>query len=203
MTRAPTLIAIGASGAAGLSDIKHLLAALPAFLNAVVMVVLHRPTDQISHLRQILGRSTQMPVVIAEQDERLEAGICYVGEPDGHLTLVERNLAHLIDDPHNRYRNRTIDALFNSLARHAGPRAIGVVLSGSLDDGARGLAAIKAAGGTTMVLCENGVAPSGMPREAVDYDGPINVIGSPELIAREILQLLSTAKGEEKAASSG
>jgi two-component system chemotaxis response regulator CheB len=73
----------------------------------------------------------------------------------------------LLDDPINRYRNRTIDALFRSVAAHAGSRMVGVVLSGSLDDGSRGLAAIKAAGGTTMVLTPHWSGGKGMPENAV------------------------------------
>lgn len=67
---------------------------------------------------------------------------------------------------------------------------IGVVLSGSLDDGSRGLAAIKAAGGRTMVLTPKRSAGSGMPENAINYDGPIDKIGTPEQIAREIGRLL-------------
>jgi two-component system chemotaxis response regulator CheB len=81
----------------------------------------------------------------------------------------------LLDDPTNGYRNRTIDALFRSVAAHAGSEMIGVVLSGSLDDGSRGLAAIKAAGGTSMVLTPNRRGRKGMPENAINYDGPLNL----------------------------
>jgi len=55
------MVAIGASGGEGLEDIKALLAILPADLPAVVLVVLHRPSDQISHLKEVLSRVSQMP----------------------------------------------------------------------------------------------------------------------------------------------
>jgi chemotaxis response regulator CheB len=97
----------------------------------------------------------------------------------------------LLDDPTNGYRNRTIDALFRSVAAHAGSEMIGVVLSGSLDDGSRGLAAIKAAGGTSMVLTPNRRGRKGMPENAINYDGPIDKIGTPEQIAVEIRHLLA------------
>ena len=187
----PCIIAIGASGRDGLDDIKALLSGLPDPLAAIVLVVLHRPWDRLSHLRDILARASHLPVVIAEDGDRLQLGTCYIGEPAEHLTLAARSRVHLLDDPTNSYRNRTIDALFRSVAAHAGSRMIGVVLSGSLDDGSRGLAAIKAAGGTTMVLTPNRGSDNGMPENAISYDGPIDKIGTPEQIAEEISHLLA------------
>ncbi len=182
-------IAIGASGSEGLNDIKTLLCALPRPVSAVVMVVLHRPSDQISVLRSVLARSCGMPVVVATEAEAFRPDTCYIGEPAEHLTLVARDLAHLVPGRGNRLRNRTVDTLFNSLARHAGPRVIGVILSGSLDDGSRGLAAIHAARGLTMVL-DPGRKTRGMQQNAIDYDGPISFIGTAARIAEVIGQVL-------------
>ena len=187
----PYFIAIGASGGDGLEDIKALLLGLPDPLAAIVLVVFHRPWDRLSHLRDVLARAVHLPVVIAEDGDRLQLGTSYIGEPAEHLTLAARSRVHLLDDPTNSYRNRTIDALFRSVAAHAGSRMIGVVLSGSLDDGSRGLAAIKAAGGTTMVLTPNRSSEKGMPENAISYDGPIDKIGTPEQIAEEIARLLA------------
>ena len=145
-TDAPIFVAISASGSEGLDDIKGLLEAFGGSFPAVVMVVLHRPSDTISILRSVLARSCTMPVVIADEADRLQPGVCYIGEPDGHLTLMEDDRAHLVPGANHRLRNRTIDTLFESLAARAGARTIGIVLSGSLDDGSRGLAAIHAAG---------------------------------------------------------
>jgi two-component system, chemotaxis family, protein-glutamate methylesterase/glutaminase len=185
------IVSIGASGGKGIQDVKALLAALPDPLAAVVLVVLHRAPDRISYLRHILSEAGHMPVVIAADGERLEPGTCYIGEPAAHLTLAAHGLAHLIDDPSSFLRNRTIDALFHSVAAHAAPNMIGVVLSGSLDDGSRGLAAIKAAGGITMVLTSAGNPSRGMPENARDYNGPIDTIGTPEQIAQEIGRLVA------------
>jgi two-component system chemotaxis response regulator CheB len=179
-------VAIGASGSEGLNDIKAVLRELPATLNAAVLVVLHRPTDRISYLRDVLARSSNMPIVIAEEGERFEARICYVGEPGGHLTLAAKSRAHLVEDTGTSFRGRTVDALFGSLADLAGDQTIGVVLSGSLDDGSQGLAAIKKAGGLTMVLKTAGRSSVGMPDNAIAYDGPIDTIGNAQVIGRAI-----------------
>jgi two-component system chemotaxis response regulator CheB len=69
---------------------------------------------------------------------------------------------------------------------------IGVVLSGSLDDSSRGLAAIQEAGGLTMVLTPSGPPQRGMPENAISYDGPIDLIGTPERIARGICMACAT-----------
>jgi len=187
----PHFLAVGASGSEGLNDIKELLAALPVPLPAVALIVLHRPMDRISHLRDVLARATDLTVEIAEDGEELEPGVVYIGEPAHHLRLVAGAKADLVSDPGKTHRNRTIDMLFHSLAAHAGTKAIGVVLSGSLDDGSRGLAAIHRAHGVTMVLTPERGPLAGMPENAIDYDGPINVIGSPTIIAGEIGRLLS------------
>jgi chemotaxis response regulator CheB len=192
----PVFVAIGASGSDGLDDIKALLSALPNPIPAVILVVLHRPVDQISHLRGILARAFAAEVRVASQDERFEPGVCYIGEPDQHLTLAAHSLAEMVDDPSNRHRNRTVDALFCSVACHAGPRMIGVVLSGSLDDGSRGLAAIHAAGGITMVLDPAGRTFPDMPRNAIRYDGPVNLVGSAQEIAEAIGRLAASLAGK-------
>ena len=182
----PWIVAIGASGAEGLSDIRMLLGALPTTLPAVVMVVLHRPWDRPTRLQAILAQACRLPVVIAAQDERFEAGTIYIGEPAEHLTLAANSFGNLIGDPDRQYGGRTVDLLFKSVAARAGRRMIGVVLSGSLDDGSRGLAAIHEAGGITMVLTPARSSQRGMPENAISFDGPIDLVGDPRRIAEGI-----------------
>src|ERR1700712_3926334 len=159
----PWIIAVGASGADGLGDIKELLGALPSTLAAVVLVVLHRPWDRPTQLQAILGRASRLPIVIAAQGERFKVGTVYIGEPSEHLTLAANSFGNIIDDPDSHYKGRTVDLLFKSVAARVGTRMVGVVLSGSLDDGSRGLAAINDAGGTTMVLTPGHPLKKGMP----------------------------------------
>jgi two-component system chemotaxis response regulator CheB len=106
------------------------------------------------------------------------------------ITLIANSVGELVTDPEKKYRNRTLDLLFRSLAAAARERAIGVVLSGSLDDGSRGLAAIHEAHGVTMVLTST-AGEQGMPENAADYDGPIDVIGNPRVIAEAIRQAIT------------
>jgi two-component system chemotaxis response regulator CheB len=182
----PWIVAVGASGADGLNDIRELLGALPSTLAAIIMVVLHRPWGRPSQLQATLGRTSGLPIVIAAQGERFEAGTVYIGGPAEHLTLAANSFGKLIDDPDRHYSGRTVDLLFKSVAARAGTRMIGVVLSGSLDDGSRGLAAIHDAGGTTMVLTPSHSPKKGMPENAIRYGGPVDLIGAPKRIAEKI-----------------
>jgi two-component system, chemotaxis family, protein-glutamate methylesterase/glutaminase len=190
----PWIVAIGASGAEGLDDIRALLGALPATLSAIVMVVLHRPWDRPTQLQAILARVSRLPIVIAAQGERFEVGTVYIGEPSEHLTLAAHSLGALIDDSHRHYGGRTVDLLFKSVAARAGKRMIGVVLSGALDDGSRGLAAVHDAGGLTMVLTPEHSSQPGMPENAINYDGPIDLIGDPWRIAEGICAACQSQK---------
>jgi two-component system chemotaxis response regulator CheB len=182
----PWIVAIGASGPGGVNDTKALLGALPSTLSAAVMVVIHRSWDQQSYLRDFLASASVLPVVIVANGERLQIGIVYIGEPSQHLTLAINGIGELVNDPSHHYGNRTIDLLFHSVAAHAGPRAIGVILSGTLDDGSRGLVAMHEAGGITMVLTPSSSPEHDMPRNAIDFGGPVDLIGSITSIAQGI-----------------
>jgi two-component system, chemotaxis family, protein-glutamate methylesterase/glutaminase len=100
--------------------------------------------------------------------------------------LAINGIGELVNDPNRHYGNRTIDLLFRSVAAHAGPRAIGVILSGTLDDGSRGLAAIHEAGGITMAIIPSPSPTHEMPANAINFDGPVDLIGSTPSIAQGI-----------------
>jgi two-component system chemotaxis response regulator CheB len=177
------IIAIGASGSQGMDDLGELLGELRPEMAAVVMVVLHRSWHLPSRLHAILTTATALPVIIAADDERLEIGAVYIGEPSQHMTLKADGCCKIIDDPDRKYGNRTIDLLFKSVAANAGRQMIGVILSGSLDDGSRGLAAIHAAGGITMVRSPFNPPWDAMPKNAINFGSAIDLIGDFKAIA--------------------
>jgi two-component system chemotaxis response regulator CheB len=146
-------------------------------------------------LRAVLARTSALPVVIASQGEHFKIGTVYIGEPSEHLTLAADSFGVLISDPDRQHGNRTVDLLFKSVAECAGARVIGVVLSGALDDGSRGLAAIHDGGGSTMVLTPSLESERGMPENAIGYDGPINLIGNPRQIAHAIREACMMPRG--------
>ena len=193
----PFIIAIGASGSEGMTDMVTLLHLLPKPVHAVVLAVLHRPFHKVSYLRDVLARDCGMPVVVAGEAEQFVSGTCYIGEPDGHLTLMIDAQAHLVTGQGDKLRNRTVDTLFNSVAAFSPGRAIGIILSGSLDDGSRGLAAVHAAQGVTMVLDPRGKWPRGMQQNAIEHDGPVDLIGTASMIA-EMVGRVTTETGHPR-----
>ncbi|NPD68998.1 chemotaxis protein CheB (plasmid) [Lichenicola cladoniae] len=193
-TGLPFFIAIGASGGEGMTDMVTLLHLLPKPVHAVVLAVLHRPFDKISHLRDILARGSGMPVVVAGDAERFVPGTCYIGEPDGHLSLRSDAQASLVTGHDDKLRNRTVDTLFNPVAAFSPGPAIGIILSGSLDDGSRGLAAVHAASGVTMVLDPRGKWPPGMQQNAIQHDGPVDIVGTAHMIAEMVGRVTTEAR---------
>lgn len=186
-TTPPWIIAIGASGSGGISDIQELLEDLPAGLRAVVLVVLHRSWEHPSYLRDVLGWRSHHRILVASDGERFEPGTVYIGEPSEHLRLAENSFGELLHDPEREHRARTIDLLFQSVAKHGKGRVIGIILSGALDDGGRGLCSIHKAGGLTMVLTPKSGAGGDMPKNAIEVAGPVELIGTPAEIARSVM----------------
>src|SRR5688572_9621009 len=146
---AQRIIVIGASSG-GIDALRSLVSALPADLPAPIAVVIHTSPQSPAVLHEILGRSGPLRAVKARNGLRLEAGTIYVAPPDNHL-LIEPGSVRLTKGPReNRFRP-AIDPLFRSAAQVYGPAAIGVVLTGNLDDGTAGLLAVKQLGGTAVV----------------------------------------------------
>ena len=181
------IVAIGAS-AGGVEAVCKLVHALPADLPAAVLVALHRPVAGESQLQQILARVSRLPVIVARQGERLRPGVCYLGSPSRHLTVGPGLVANLVHD--GFYRAHNIDLLFSSLARNAGKRAIGVVLSGLLKDGTQGLVALKEAGGKALVQSLGEASFKDMPRSAIEFDGAVDSIAPIAELAHEICRLV-------------
>ena len=177
----PDIIVIGAS-AGGLKAFETIVSQLPSNLPAAVFIVWHLSPDYPSLLPEILARCTPLPVKHARGKEPIRPGHIYVAPPDHHM-LVEWGNVRLSRGPkENRFRP-AIDVLFRSAAHSYGPRVIGVVLTGSLDDGAAGLYAIKERGGIAVVQDPTDALHSSMPMAAmkaveVDYCVPCIEIGA-------------------------
>jgi two-component system, chemotaxis family, protein-glutamate methylesterase/glutaminase len=173
------LIVIGAS-AGGVQALQELAATLPADLPAAVVVVLHLMPDGTSVLDSILDRAGPLPAGQAQDGEPLEHGHIYVGPPDFHLLLRDSTI-HLSAGPEENGHRPAIDMLFRSAARAYGPRVIGVVLTGTLDDGTDGLRLIKKLGGATLVQDPDDAAYGDMPRSAIRSVDPDRVLPLAEM----------------------
>lgn len=173
------IIVIGAS-AGGVQALSRLVAELPTNLPAAVFIVLHIPADVPSLLADILARESRLPVAHAISGEQIRPGKIYVAPPDHHL-LIEKDRAKLVHGPKENLHRPSIDALFRSAARWAGPRAIGVVLTGARDDGTTGMRAIKLRGGIAIVQDPSEASFPSMPLSVmqdikVDYSVPLRQI---------------------------
>lgn len=177
------IIVIGAS-AGGLEALKGLLHRLPADFSAALLVVTHVSAHTPSLLGPILSRCGPLPVLEASERRPIEAGHVYVGIPNRHL-LVDGAVMRLSRGPkENRFRP-AIDALFRSAAYTQGPRVVGVVLTGQLDDGTAGLWTIKDRGGVTVVQSPRDAQYPSMPMSALQHvtvDHVVDLAALPELL---------------------
>jgi two-component system chemotaxis response regulator CheB len=161
------IVVVGAS-AGGVEALQALVTGLPEDFAAAVFVVLHVPAYAPSHLPEILDAAGPLPAAFAEDGERVRPGRIYVARPDHHLLLDGDRVAVKRGPKENRFRP-SVDALFRSAAYFHGPRVIGVVLSGALDDGTSGLWTVKRLGGTAVVQTPAEAKFDSMPRAAMDH----------------------------------
>jgi two-component system chemotaxis response regulator CheB len=161
------IVVIGAS-AGGIETLRTLIHALPADFPLPICIVIHSAPQSPGLIAEILDRVGPLSVTNARNAERLVAGHVYVAPPDCHL-LVEPGRLRVTKGPReNRFRP-AVDPLFRSAAQVYGPGAIGVVLSGSLDDGTAGLWAIKQLGGVAIVQDPADALFPGMPENALRH----------------------------------
>lgn len=182
------VVVVGAS-AGGVEALRTLLSGLPADLGAAVLVVLHMPRSSPSALPAILSRVSALPVRSAVDGEPLRQGRVYVAPVDRHLLVIDHRIRLSRGAAENGHRP-AIDPLFRSAARAFGPRVVGVVLSGSRDDGAVGLEVIAGRGGVTVVQQPDDALHGSMPRAALDRVAADHVLTAAQIGARlaEIVQ---------------
>ncbi|MBV9691033.1 MAG: chemotaxis protein CheB [Ktedonobacteraceae bacterium] len=179
------IIVVGTS-AGGVEALGILVALLPADLPAAVFIVLHIPAQSPSLLPEILSRAGPLRAIHPTDGEAIQHGRIYVALPDHHL-LVEAGYVRVVRGPRENRSRPAVDPLFRSAALAYGPRVIGVILTGSLDDGTAGLLAVKRRGGLAVVQDPDDALYSSMPRSALthvnaDYILPVTNIGP--LLAR-------------------
>ena len=158
---------IGAS-AGGVEALKTVVAGLPDDLPAAVLIVLHIAPTSSSALAHILGRAGDLPCRAAEDGELLRPGHILVAPPDRHL-VAEDGRVRLTAGPRENGHRPSVDTLFRSAATARGDGVLGVVLSGTRDDGSAGLAVIASQGGATMVQDPDDALYPGMPASAIAH----------------------------------
>jgi len=167
-------VAFGAS-AGGLEALRQVMGDLPGDLGAPALVVLHTAPTWRSYLPAILGRAGPLPARQAEDGMPLEENHVYVAAPDHHLIVVDGQM-RVVRGPHENGHRPAIDPLFRSIALSYREGAVAVVLSGALDDGAAGAAAVSRLGGSVIVQDPADAEFPEMPRNAIVADHPYAVL---------------------------
>ena len=184
------IIVIGAS-AGGVEALPRALKQLPKNFPAAFFVVLHVSPANESYLPKILARSSSLPAVHPNDGDHIEKGKIYVAPPDNHLWLKNSSVRVTKGPRVNRHRP-AVDPLFESAAHVYGPRVVGVILTGSLDDGTTGLHTVKECGGVAIVQNpEDALVPS-MPQSAMQFVEVDHVLPLPKI--RPLLIQLSKQK---------
>lgn len=180
------IVGIGAS-AGGLEAFTQLLSHLPNDTGMGFVMIQHLSPDQKSMLPEILANTTQMPVVQAQHEMEVKPNHVYVIPPNAMMTIAAGKLQL---SPRQKVRGQvmSVNTFFLSLAEDQGSKAIAVILSGGDSDGAKGLEAIKEAGGITFAQSQETAQVSSMPNMAV-ASGQVDFVLTPQEIAQELAKL--------------
>jgi len=183
------LIAIGAS-TGGTEAIKDVLIDLPADTPGIV-ITQHIPEAFSASFAQRMNSMSQMVVCEATDGQQVLSGHVYIA-PGSHHLVIKRNgaryVCHLNDGPPVNRHKPSVDVLFRSVAQCAGQNAVGVILTGMGDDGARGLLEMHDAGAPTIAQDEKSSVVWGMPGESVKLGGVDHIVPLKE-VARKILKI--------------
>jgi two-component system chemotaxis response regulator CheB len=170
---ASRIVAIGAS-TGGTEALKEVLAALPRMFPPIV-IVQHMPDGFTGHFAKSLSQLSRIQVIEApKEDVTLRPGLAVLAHGGLHLLVhgeAGRLVAQVRDGPPVRNHKPSVDVLFTSVAKAAGNRALGVILTGMGDDGARGMLKMKESGAVTIAQDAASCVVYGMPKRAVELGG--------------------------------
>lgn len=182
------LIAIGAS-TGGVEALHNLLPTFPKSCPPTV-IVQHISAAFAPAMAERLDRQCQAHVKLIESGEVLKAGHIYIAPGnDKHAVIgggTETLIAKMIEGEKLSGHRPSIDAMFESVAQRLGPAAIGILLTGMGQDGARGLLAMRRAGGRTIAQDEATSTVYGMPRAAADIGAAENILPLPRIAERAL-----------------
>jgi two-component system chemotaxis response regulator CheB len=187
------IVAVGAS-TGGTEAIRELLSEMPPDAPAIV-ISQHIPAAFSKSFAERMNRCSAMAVCEAQDGQQILPGHVYIAPGDRHL-LVERDgaryLCRLSDGAHVNRHRPSVDVMFRSVAQHVGPNAVGVLLTGMGDDGARGLKEMMDRGAGTIAQDEASSVVWGMPGTAVRLGAAMHVLPL-QHIAVQVLNLAAAA----------
>lgn len=193
-------VGIGAS-AGGLEAFKSFFSAMPTTTGMAFVLVQHLSPDHKSMLAELLGRTTDMPVVEAADGMKIQPNSIFVIPPDSTMTISDGHLKVVKPAP-PRATRRPIDTFFASLAEDQGENSVCIILSGTGSDGTVGAAFVKEKGGFTLAQAEyDSHALPGMPQSAAESGQVDDVLAVEDMPARLIsyqAYLASVADGKDE-----
>lgn len=181
------IVAIGAS-AGGLEAIHEFFDNMPSNGHFSFVIIQHLSPDYKSLLVELVAKHTNMKVVEAQHQMKVEKNYVYVIPNDKLLTIKDGNL-QLAEKNFEKAPNTAIDTFLKSLAEDQGAKAIAVILSGTGTDGTKGISAIQNSGGMVLVQDPISAKFNGMPNSAI-ASGYVDYILSPELMPEEIFNYI-------------
>lgn len=170
----PTLVAIGAS-TGGPQALSTVLSALPAHLDAAVLIVQHIDPQFSEGMAQWLARATPFTVELATHGVQPKGGTVYVAAVGQHMVVENDGTLAFTSRPREAAHKPSIDVLFTSLVKRSRP-GVAALLTGMGRDGAQGLAALRAAGWRTIAQDEATSVVYGMPKAAAELKAAAHVL---------------------------
>lgn len=180
------IVAVGAS-AGGFEAFSSLLRALPAEPGMALIFIPHLDPKHESAMVELLSRVSRTPVLQAEEGMQVASNNVYILPPNAEMT-IEDGILHLEQREPSRGHHMPIDTFFRSLAIDQSANAVGVILSGTANDGTLGLSAIKGAAGVTFAQDADSAKYDGMPNSAIAA-GIVDYILPPGRIAEELMRI--------------
>jgi two-component system chemotaxis response regulator CheB len=173
------VVVIGGSAGA-VEAIAEIARGFPPDFPAAVLIVIHFPPSGSSALPAILNRAGTLPARHAVDGETIHCGRIYIAPPDRHL-LVDHGRIRTVRGPRENGHRPAIDPLFRTAARAYGPRVVGVILSGNLDDGTMGMRRVVGRGGVAVVQHPEDAHYKGMPSSAIAHTTVHHVVPLAEI----------------------
>lgn len=189
------MVVIGTS-AGGLEQLLWIVRRLPADFPAAICIVQHVAATGPSLLPEILTHAGALPAIHPSDKTPIQHSHIYVAPPDRHM-LVRNGHLHIVRGPKENGFRPAINATFRTAALAYGPRVVGVILTGMLDDGTAGLLAVKRRGGTAIVQDPASAAFPSMPESACRYvavDAVLLVADMPALLERLAVEAVATPR---------
>jgi two-component system chemotaxis response regulator CheB len=180
-------VVMGAS-AGGYEALKAIISILPQNFRPPILVAQHLHPNDKGQFAQQLSEISLLTVISPCDKERIDPGRIYVAPANYHMLMERGDTIALSVDERVNWSRPSIDVLFESAAAARGKTVIAVILSGANSDGAKGICAIKAAGGMTIAQDPTGPGQPEMPKAAIDT-GAVDEVLSLEAIGHRLIQL--------------